>query len=828
MKEQKLEILGILSIAISFLVIVSMLGYNSFEDPGISPNVQLENPMGILGVFIAYFFIKFSFGYSSYVLPVLGMVWGWWIFSNKDRSSLRRISAYLLCAMILISISLGLLEISVFTNSKIDFKYSGLIGGNLANFLASFFGIIGAVVIIFTSWLVLIRGYFSWSFYGPFESLTNLIKKKNEDRKLISIEKKTEKEKRLHTKDLIKKIEEKQKEEQYHSVSNNEDGDIRTNDEDIGNAEFENERNKDKEENVDKNENKEDIDNTELESKVNNENTEDIDKDKNTENVVDESLNNVHHQQLESELSKAVDDEVEGQVPSDENIEVGEVVKEEEVNIDELQERKAPKRKYQLPGSDLLEMPIKIQEGMSKDELVDRANFLTQSLETFGVVGKVVNVSPGPVITLFEVEPAEGVRVNKFVQLSDDLARVMEASRVRVIAPIPGKSSVGIEIPNMDPDTVFFRSIINSEKFAESDGELTLAIGKTTSGEISTLNLAKMPHLLIAGTTGSGKSVCLNTIICSLLYNSTPEELKLVIIDPKKVEMTLYKSLKSYHLLGMEDFDESIVTKPDNATLALRAVEKEMSKRYDILADAVVRNIQEYNAKKVASNEEIMPYIVVVIDELADLMMLNAKEVEQPIARLAQLARAVGIHLVIATQRPSVDVITGLIKANFPSRIAFQVASKIDSRTIIDMSGAEKLIGRGDMLYLGSGSSEPVRLHNAFLSINEVEAIMDHIQSQPKSEELVLESVREKTILDADSRDGADGDDELLNEAIKLVVIHQQGSISLIQRRMKVGYSRAARLIDRMEQLGVVGPFTGSKAREVMVDEAYLEMIDDD
>ena len=801
MKERKLEILGILSIAISFLVIISMLGYNSFEDPGISPNVQVENPMGILGVFIAYFFIKFSFGYSSYVLPVLGMVWGWSIFSNKDRSFLRKISAYLLCSMILISISLGLLEISVFTNSEIDFNYSGLIGGNLANFLASFFGVTGAVVLILTSWLVLIRGYFSWSFYGPFESLTNLIKKKNKDRKLISIEKKTEKEKRLHTKDLIKKIEEKQ-EEQYHSISNNEDEDNKTNDEDI--------------------------DNTEFESEVNEDNEENVDKDENTEKVDDDSLNDVQHQELESELNKQVDVEVDAQVSSDKNIEVGEIVKEEEVNIDELQERKAPKRRYQLPGSDLLEMPIKIQEGMSKDELVDRANFLTQSLETFGVVGKVVNVSPGPVITLFEVEPAEGVRVNKFVQLSDDLARVMEASRVRVIAPIPGKSSVGIEIPNMDPDTVFFRSIINSEKFAESDGELTLAIGKTTSGEISILNLAKMPHLLIAGTTGSGKSVCLNTIICSLLYNSTPEELKFVIIDPKKVEMTLYKSLKSYHLLGMEDFDESIVTKPDNATLALRAVEKEMSRRYDILADAVVRNIQEYNAKRVASNEEIMPYIVVVIDELADLMMLNAKEVEQPIARLAQLARAVGIHLVIATQRPSVDVITGLIKANFPSRIAFQVASKIDSRTIIDMSGAEKLIGRGDMLYLGSGSSEPVRLHNAFLSINEVEAIMDHIQSQPKSEELVLESVREKTTFDADSGDSADGDDELLNEAIKLVVIHQQGSISLIQRRMKVGYSRAARLIDRMEQLGVVGSFTGSKAREVMVDETYLEMIDDD
>ena len=788
MKERKLEILGILSIAISFLVIVSMLGYNSFEDPGISPNVQVENPMGILGVFIAYFFIKFSFGYSSFFLPILGIIWGWWFFSNKDRSSLRRISVYLLCAMILISISLGLLEINAFANSEIDFNYSGLIGGNLANFLASFFGFIGSVVILLTSWLVLIRGYFSWSFYGPFESLTNLIKKKNEDRKLISIEIKTEKEKRLHTKDLIKKIEEKQKEENYHSVSKNKDEDNKTNDEKV----------------------------------------EEVDEGESVEEVDDELSSNVPNQQLESEFDKPVGLEQESEASTDEKIEVGEVVKEEEVNIDELQERKAPKRKYQLPSSDLLEMPIKIQEGMSKDELVDRANFLTQSLETFGVVGKVVNVSPGPVITLFEVEPAEGVRVNKFVQLSDDLARVMEASRVRVIAPIPGKSSVGIEIPNRDPDTVFFRSIINSEKFAESEAELTLAIGKTTSGEISTLNLAKMPHLLIAGTTGSGKSVCLNTIICSLLYNSTPEELKFVIVDPKKVEMTLYKSLKGYHLLGMEDFEESIVTKPDNATLALRAVEKEMSRRYDILADAVVRNIQEYNAKKVTSNEEIMPYIVVVVDELADLMMLNAKEVEQPIARLAQLARAVGIHLVIATQRPSVDVITGLIKANFPSRIAFQVASKIDSRTILDTAGAEKLIGRGDMLYLGSGSSEPVRLHNAFLSINEVEAIMDHILTQPKSDELVLESVREQTTIDADSGDNADADDELLNEAIKLVVIHQQGSISLIQRRMKVGYSRAARLIDRMEQLGVVGSFTGSKAREVMVDESYLEMIDDD
>ena len=811
MKERRLEILGILCMATSFLALISMVGYNPYEDPGISPNVMVENPMGILGVFIAYFFIKFSFGYSSFLLPVLGSVWGWWFFSKREASILSRISGYLLGAILLISVTLGLFEIGMYSSSGIEFNYSGLIGGNLANFLVSFFGMIGSSIIVLTSWLLLIRGYFSWSFYGPFDSLTNFIKKKQEDRKLVSVEQESEKEKRRHTKDLIRKIEEKQKEEQviperYKEVA------------------------------VDDNSEIEDVD---IDSKPTQDSVEEVINDPTVpletfsaptpenDQFLQEGYSDETPESYVIEEVQQGEQDTESLEPIDADIEVGEIVTEEEVNIDELEARKAPKRKYQLPSSDLLEIPVKVLDGMSKDELVDRANFLTLSLETFGVVGKVVNVSPGPVITLFEVEPAEGVRVNKFVQLSDDLARVMEASRVRVIAPIPGKSSVGIEIPNRNPDTVFFRSIINSEKFAESDTELTLAIGKTTSGEISTLNLAKMPHLLIAGTTGSGKSVCLNTIICSLLYRANPDELKFVIIDPKKVEMTLYNGLKGYHLLSMEDFDESIVTKPENATLALRAVEKEMGRRYDILADAVVRNIQEYNSKMEAEGEPIMPYIVVVVDELADLMMLNAKEVEQPIARLAQLARAVGIHLVIATQRPSVDVITGLIKANFPSRIAFQVASRIDSRVIIDMSGAEKLIGRGDMLYLGSGSSEPVRLHNAFLSIGEIEAIMGHIKSQPQTDELVLESVREQTTLDVDSGETGEGEDELLNEAIKLVVIHQQGSISLIQRRMKVGYSRAARLIDRMEQLGIVGPFTGSKAREVMVDETYMQMIDD-
>ena len=500
------------------------------------------------------------------------------------------------------------------------------------------------------------------------------------------------------------------------------------------------------------------------------------------------------------------------------------MVENAEIDIDEIEDRQKPKRKYILPSSDLLSDPVNISDTLSRDELVERANYLTQSLATYGVVGKVVNVHPGPVITLFEVEPAEGVRVNKFVQLADDLARVMEASSVRVIAPIPGRSSVGIEIPNRNPATVYFKSIVNSIEFAESESMLTLAIGKTTSGEISTLDLSKMPHLLIAGTTGSGKSVCINTIICSILYHASPDEVKFVMIDPKKVEMTLYKNLEGYHLLKMEDIDEPIVTSVDNAILALRALEKEMDRRYNVLADAVVRNISEYNEKMEKTDESIMPYIVLIVDELADLMMLSAKDVEAPIARLAQLARAVGIHLVIATQRPSVDVITGVIKANFPSRIAFQVASKIDSRTIIDQPGADKLIGRGDMLHLGTGSSDVFRMHNAFLTLEEIQAVMNHIIDQPKPDAVALPSVRESLTNDyGDNNEGSN--DELFQDAISLVVTHQQGSISLLQRRLKVGYSRAARLIDEMEQAGIVGPFTGSKAREVLVDETYLEII---
>ena len=789
MKERRFEILGILIIAISLLVLVSLFGYNSNEDPVISPNILIENPMGIVGVFLAYFLIKFTFGYASFVFPFLGILWGWWFFSRKKLKSLNRVTGYILGAAFLFSVTAGLISIIIGEGTNNNFVLSGLIGGTIAKFLMDILGSIGVMLVLVGAWLILVRGFFSWSFYKPIDSFTKKVNDWQGNKRLKKKLKISEDGKRKHTEDLLSTINEQE---------------MKQNKDSSGESETKPDTEEDTEEPP-----------SDLGSGLPSE-----DETHEEPELVDhaEGLKGITGFDDKSEQGKTED-----KIGAGESVEVGEMVKEKEINLDSVQDRQVPKQEYKLPSTDLLTTPVSISEGMSRDELLDRAKFLTQSLATFGVEGKVVNVHPGPVITLFEVEPAEGVRVNKFVQLSDDLARVMEASRVRVIAPIPGKSSVGIEIPNRHPAIVYFKSVINSEKFANSTSKLTLAIGKNTSGEIATLDLAQMPHLLIAGTTGSGKSVCLNTIVCSILYQATPDEVKFMIIDPKKVEMTLYRALAPYYLLKTEDFDEPIVTTMENAVLALRALENEMDNRYVVLADAVVRNIDEYNKKMKKEDQRIMPYIILVIDELADLMMMSAKDVETPIARLAQLARAVGIHLVIATQRPSVDVITGIIKANFPSRIAFQVVTKIDSRTILDTQGAEKLIGRGDMLFQGFSSPEPVRLHNAYVSLEEIEAIMSHIREQPVVEELKLASVRQVSSTDFTIDDGSR--DELLDEAIRLVVIHQQGSISLLQRRLKVGYSRAARLIDEMEKISVVGPFTGSKAREVLVDESYLEVI---
>lgn len=521
-------------------------------------------------------------------------------------------------------------------------------------------------------------------------------------------------------------------------------------------------------------------------------------------------------------------------IESDLPMEIKKAVHEEEVDFDKRKLVDAPEEEidYVFPSVDLLDT-VRASENVNEEELKANADLLRSKLADFGVAIESVSVTPGPVVTLYELVPATGVKISRIESLQDDIALALKAKGIRIIAPIPGKGTVGVEIPNHHPSLVTIRSIINSAKFRDSKASLPLAMGKTISGEVYVDDLAKMPHLLIAGATGSGKSIGVNTIITSLLYRLHPSDLKFAIIDPKKIEMTLYSQLRKHYLLTSSDIDEEIVTAPNNAVLLLKGIELEMDKRYDMLAAAGVRNILDYNERlkdrRLHDTETVkhrkLPYIVVIVDELADLMITAAREVEEPIARLAQLARAVGVHLVLATQRPSVDVITGVIKANFPARLAYQVASKIDSRTILDMNGADQLLGNGDMLYLPPGSSKPIRIQNAFISTDEVERLTNHIGKQrgyshPAKLPSVLDNKKSSAMGSVGTRD------ELFEEAARIIVRHQQGSVSLLQRRLKVGYSRAARLVDELEEAGIVGPFDGSKAREVNCEsEAELEAL---
>lgn len=475
-----------------------------------------------------------------------------------------------------------------------------------------------------------------------------------------------------------------------------------------------------------------------------------------------------------------------------------------------------------LPLGILVEQPDGFE--IDEDELNRNAQILQEKLETFKIYIENLTVTPGPVVTQYEFVPAPGIKISRIESLADDIAMALKARGIRIIAPVPGKGTVGIEIPNQNPSIVRFSSIVGNRQFYENDYNLPLALGKTISGEVYSADLSKMPHLLIAGSTGTGKSVGINTIICSLLFKLHPSQLKFVIIDPKKVEMTYYAQLRNHYLAVSPDIDNSIITSPDDAVIVLNSLCSEMDNRYSILSKVGQRNINDYNQKvrqgTYKNNLNIehreIPYIVVIIDELADLMLTAGKEVETPITRLAQLARAVGIHLVVATQRPSVDVITGIIKSNFPARMSYLVASKIDSRTILDLIGAEKLLGNGDMLFLPGGYPKPLRIQNSFISTDEVEAICNFIGNQEGySEAYVLPS-----LIDKDSSAGAickEDRDPLFEDSARLVIQQQIASVSLIQRRMKVGYARAGRIIDELEDAGIVGPFDGSKARQVLL-----------
>lgn len=483
---------------------------------------------------------------------------------------------------------------------------------------------------------------------------------------------------------------------------------------------------------------------------------------------------------------------------------------------------------YKFPNLTFLNEYSDQKTEVSQEDLNRSKNLIVETLRNYKIEISKIKATIGPTVTLFEIVPAPGIKISKIKNLEDDIALSLAALGIRIIAPIPGKGTIGIEVPNKQAEIVSMRSGIASKKYQESKFELPVCLGKTISNEVYVADLAKMPHLLMAGATGQGKSVGLNALLVSLMYRKHPAELKFVLVDPKKVELTLYQRIERHYLAKIPGEGEAIITDNKLVIQTLNSLCIEMDNRYALLQDALVRNIKEYNTKfqqrKLNPNDghRFLPYIVVVIDEVADLIMTAGKEVEHPIARLAQLARAIGIHLVLATQRPSVNIITGTIKANFPARIAFRVTSKIDSRTILDANGADQLIGKGDMLY--SNGSEIIRLQCPFVDTPEVEIITSFIGEQKGySSAYLLPEVQEDSTGNEDALDD-DDKDALFEDAARIVVQHQQGSTSLLQRRLKIGYNRAGRIIDQLERAGIVGPFEGSKARQVlMADEYALE-----
>jgi len=502
-------------------------------------------------------------------------------------------------------------------------------------------------------------------------------------------------------------------------------------------------------------------------------------------------------------------------------------------------EEEAPKParagKYKIPPISLLEEPPPKEDSKQiRDEILASSSILEQKLADFGIQGRVVQVLPGPVITLYEFEPAPGVKVSRIISLADDLSLAMRATSLRILAPVPGKSVVGIEIPNSRKETVFFKEIISSREFKDSPSKLSLAIGKDNIGQPVVQDLATIPHLLMAGSTGSGKSVGLNAMICSILLNATPDEVKMIMVDPKMLELSIYDGIP--HLIA------PVVTNPKKAAAALQWAVSEMERRYKLMAEAGVRNITGYNEfvdkleeeleyeEEVEDDEEEaeappeppskLPYVIVLIDELADLMMVASKGVEESLTRLAQMARAAGIHLIVATQRPSVDVLTGIIKANFPARISYKVTSRVDSRTILDSMGADKLLGKGDMLFLPPGTSRLLRIHGPWVSDAEIKRIVDFIKTQKKpeyQEDIFQAAVQEEPA------EGGEEFDEKYDEAVALVAKDRQASISYVQRRLRIGYNRAARIIETMEKEGVVGPSDGIRPREIYVKPILFE-----
>jgi S-DNA-T family DNA segregation ATPase FtsK/SpoIIIE len=761
-------VLGLIFTGFAIFLSLAFISYfftwqadQSFENQEVfsSVDVQVDNWSGKTGAYLAFVFITKWFGIAAFFVPFLFFIIGFRLFKIRLLPLRRTIRISILAAIIL-SVLLGFLFED--TNGYLGSGLGGRHGYFISEWLVAFAGSVGTSLLLVVS----IAAFLIFSIPNLHNRLKGL----------------------LHPEMLSESSDEK---EQYEDEFTDVKSPAETSDETVFETEFAQHTNEDRE--------------------LGNDFTVEPYK---TEEPVDQNNESTPQK---SEASS--EDDVE--------MEIGEQKKEETLNKN-LHEDYDPKRdlsNYKFPTIDLLEKHDSGEVSVSNEELISNKNKIVETLANYKIQIDKIKATIGPTVTLYEIVPAPGVRISKIKNLEDDIALSLAALGIRIIAPMPGKGTIGIEVPNQNPEVVSMRSIISSRRFQETKFELPVAIGKTITNETFTFDLTKMPHLLVAGATGQGKSVGLNAIITSLLYKKHPAELNLVMVDPKKVELTLYSKIERHFLAKLPDAEEAIITDTQKVINTLNSLCIEMDERYDLLKAAFVRNIKEYNQKFIArklnpqNGHRFLPYTVVIIDEFADLIMTAGKEIETPIARLAQLARAVGIHLIIATQRPTTNIITGVIKANFPARIAFRVTSGVDSKTILDSTGANQLIGRGDMLM--STGSDLVRIQCAFIDIPELEKITDHIGGQ--------QGYTSAALLPEYSDDGNSGGtdvdldkrDDLFEDAARLVVMNQQGSTSLIQRKFSIGYNRAGRIIDQMEAAGIVGPFEGSKARQVLFPDEY-------
>ncbi|WP_445664135.1 DNA translocase FtsK 4TM domain-containing protein [Fodinibius sp. AD559] len=827
-ESRKMEILGILVMAVGGLLGFSIATYNPADytliqslstdslfalDQG--PALRIQNGLGVVGAYLAHFFVHLLFGYMSIVIPLIIVGYGWFIFRNRDISLMLWPTAYGIWSMVLLSTILGWLN----TNYEwVESVWNGSAGFYIARVLQNITGI-GSIIILAVLLLTTLLALLDRDLQHTIERVKDWIanvKESYADWKERWRQEKEEKRKRKQQEAEQREIEkQRQAEQQMRKKSQ-------------------------------KSEKKQAQ--SQAETKV--EPEEDEPESRSIDDIVEESQKRDRERmRQEKEEVQSLDqrpraDIEKKKIAEDEeddvdiSVYVGEGDEQaDEKELDKQNKDKAkdvPKVRYKFPTIDLLDSPPNEGNDVDLEEIKENKRIILDKLKRHNIEIRSINAIVGPTVTLYELDPAPDVKISKIESYANDLKMATAAKGLRIMAPIPGRSAVGIEVPNGSRETVFIKSVINTKKFVESDYELPLAFGKTIENEVFMVDLTKMPHLLIAGATGSGKTVGINTIITCLLYKCHPDDLKFVMIDPKKIELSLFQKIEEHFLATLPGAEEPIITDTSAAKETLESLTKEMDERYDLLKDGMVRDIRAYNEK--FDNGELdedeghrhLPYIVVLIDELADLMMTAGKDIEEPIARLAQLARAVGIHLVVATQRPSVNVVTGTIKANFPARIAYQVASKVDSRTILDTGGADQLIGSGDMLFTNGGGM--TRIQNAFVSTEEVESITDFIGNQRGyNNKYELPVLEDETSSSGDIPDPLDDIDELFEAAAKVIVLHQQGSVSLLQRKLKIGYNRAGRIVDQLYNAGIVGPYQGSTARDVLVDdEEELEEILDD